>query len=122
LNDPVNEPVNDELAPVNCIDDAPVTAVPLSVKLETTNLLSVNIGTEEQPKWVYTIQPNITFDTSFAQTKKSKATTTVTSTSTTNTKANIEKRRQNETNDKVEEIVNNSIIYQILFLLINQPT
>ena len=42
----------------------------------TTNLLSVNIGTEEQPKWVYTIQPNITFDTSFAQTKKSKATTT----------------------------------------------
>ena len=49
----------------------------------TTNLLSVNIGTEEQPKWVYTIQPNITFDTSFAQTKKNKATTTATTVPTT---------------------------------------
>lgn len=46
----------------------------------TTNLLSVNVGTEEQPKWVYTIQPNITFDTSFAQTTGGKKATTTTST------------------------------------------
>ena len=44
----------------------------------TTNLLSVNVGTEEQPKWVYTIQPNITFDTSFAQTTGGKKATTTT--------------------------------------------
>jgi ADP-ribose pyrophosphatase YjhB (NUDIX family) len=31
-----------------------------------TNVLSINIGTDAQPKWVYTIQPTITFDTSFA--------------------------------------------------------
>jgi 8-oxo-dGTP diphosphatase len=31
-----------------------------------SNILSINIGTEEDPKWVYTIQPTITFDTSFA--------------------------------------------------------
>lgn len=53
----------------------------------TTNLLSVNVGTEEQPKWVYTIQPNITFDTSFAQTTGGKKATTTTSTTVTNTKA-----------------------------------
>jgi len=31
-----------------------------------TNILSVNVGTEEDPKWAYTIQPRILFDTSFA--------------------------------------------------------
>jgi hypothetical protein len=31
-----------------------------------TNILSVNTGTEESPKWAYTIQPTILFDTSFA--------------------------------------------------------
>jgi hypothetical protein len=31
-----------------------------------TNILSVNTGTEEDPKWAYTIQPTILFDTSFA--------------------------------------------------------
>jgi hypothetical protein len=37
------------------------------VKASTeTNTLSVNIGTEENPKWVYTIQPTVLFDTSFA--------------------------------------------------------
>ena len=37
------------------------------VKASTeTNTLSVNIGTEQEPKWVYTIQPTVLFDTSFA--------------------------------------------------------
>jgi len=37
------------------------------VKASTeTNTLSVNIGTEQDPKWVYTIQPTVLFDTSFA--------------------------------------------------------
>ena len=31
-----------------------------------TNIRSINIGTEGNPKWVYTIQPTITFDTAFA--------------------------------------------------------
>jgi 8-oxo-dGTP diphosphatase len=43
-----------------------------------TNILSVNIGTEDNPKWVYTIQPTILFDTAFAKissSKKAKAAT-----------------------------------------------
>lgn len=32
-----------------------------------TKLLSTNIGTDENPNWTYTIQPTITFDTSFAE-------------------------------------------------------
>lgn len=32
-----------------------------------TNIQSLNIGTEEEPKWIYTIQPTILFDNSFAQ-------------------------------------------------------
>lgn len=37
------------------------------VKASTeTNTLSINIGTEQNPKWVYTIQPTVLFDTSFA--------------------------------------------------------
>ena len=31
-----------------------------------SNVISANIGTEEEPKWIYTIQPSITFDTKFA--------------------------------------------------------
>jgi hypothetical protein len=31
-----------------------------------TNVLSTNIGTEEKPEWVYTIQPTVLFDTKFA--------------------------------------------------------
>ena len=31
-----------------------------------TNVLSANIGTEEKPNYIYTIQPTITFDTTFA--------------------------------------------------------
>jgi hypothetical protein len=31
-----------------------------------SNILSINIGTEENPKWAYTIQPTILFDTAFA--------------------------------------------------------
>ena len=37
-----------------------------------TNILSVNIGTEEDPNWVYTIQPTILFDTAFAGIKEVK--------------------------------------------------
>ena len=46
-----------------------------------TNVRSINIGTESKPKWVYTIQPTITFDTSFAGINpdaKPKATTKTT--------------------------------------------
>jgi hypothetical protein len=32
-----------------------------------SNILSVNVGTEENPKWAYTIQPTILFDTAFAK-------------------------------------------------------
>jgi hypothetical protein len=32
----------------------------------TSNVISTNIGTEEKPEWVYTIQPTILFDTKFA--------------------------------------------------------
>ena len=32
----------------------------------TSNVISANIGTEEKPEWVYTIQPTILFDTKFA--------------------------------------------------------
>ena len=32
-----------------------------------TKFISVNIGTDENPKYAYTIQPSITFDTSFAE-------------------------------------------------------
>jgi len=35
-----------------------------------TKLISVNIGTEAEPKWGYTIQPSITFDDAFAKGKK----------------------------------------------------
>jgi hypothetical protein len=35
-------------------------------KSTETNNLSINIGTEQEPKWVYTIQPTVLFDTSFA--------------------------------------------------------
>jgi hypothetical protein len=31
-----------------------------------SNILSVNVGTEKNPKWAYTIQPTILFDTAFA--------------------------------------------------------
>jgi hypothetical protein len=31
-----------------------------------TNIRAINIGTKEEPKWAYTIQPTITFDTAFA--------------------------------------------------------
>jgi ADP-ribose pyrophosphatase YjhB (NUDIX family) len=40
-----------------------------------TNIMSINIGTEENPNWVYTIQPTITFDDSFVS-KESKSKTT----------------------------------------------
>ena len=43
-----------------------------------TNILSVNVGTEDAPVWAYTIQPTILFDTTFAgidSTKKAKAAT-----------------------------------------------
>jgi hypothetical protein len=83
-----------------------------------TNVLSANIGTEEKPEWVYTIQPTVLFDTKFAgidSTKKQRKakptqkvetpTITVTPTAapvpTTGTlsdieakKADIERRRQ----------------------------
>lgn len=39
-----------------------------------TNILSANIGTEEAPKWVYTIQPTITIDTAFAKGNQRKVT------------------------------------------------
>jgi hypothetical protein len=32
----------------------------------TSNVISANIGTEEKPEWVYTIQPTVLFDTKFA--------------------------------------------------------
>ncbi len=42
-----------------------------------SNILSINIGSDENPKWVYTIQPTIVFDTKFANidgtTKKTAA-------------------------------------------------
>jgi len=37
-----------------------------------TNLRSINIGTEEAPKYVYTIQPTIKFDVTFAKLDKAK--------------------------------------------------
>jgi len=37
-----------------------------------TNILSVNVGTEENPVWAYTIQPTILFDTAFAKLGKGK--------------------------------------------------
>jgi hypothetical protein len=40
-----------------------------------TNILSVNTGTEENPKWAYTIQPTILFDTAFADLSKLKPAT-----------------------------------------------
>jgi hypothetical protein len=41
-NDPVNEPVNCELAPVNWIELAPETTVPLSVKVVSANASPVH--------------------------------------------------------------------------------
>jgi len=35
-----------------------------------TNIFSANIGTEENPNWIYTIQPKITFDTSAVKTEE----------------------------------------------------
>lgn len=32
----------------------------------SSNVISANIGTEEEPKWIYTIQPTILFETKFA--------------------------------------------------------
>ena len=37
-NEPLNEPERFEEAPVNWIEEAPLTTEPLSVKLESTNL------------------------------------------------------------------------------------
>jgi hypothetical protein len=49
------------------------------VKNQTqTNLRSINIGTEEAPKYVYTIQPTIKFDVTFAKLSKAKKATTKT--------------------------------------------
>jgi hypothetical protein len=36
----------------------------------STNVLSVNVGTDENPKYAYTIQPTILFDTKFAKLEK----------------------------------------------------
>ena len=41
-----------------------------------SNVISANIGTEEEPKWIYTIQPSITFDTKFAGKLKTQKLTT----------------------------------------------
>ena len=37
-----------------------------------TNILSVNVGTEDKPIWAYTIQPRILFDTAFVDLSKVK--------------------------------------------------
>jgi hypothetical protein len=74
------------------------------VKASTeTNTLSVNIGTEQEPKWVYTIQPTVLFDTSFAGIDSSKklrafkptqkVAPTTTPTTTTDAKADIEAKK-----------------------------
>lgn len=42
----------------------------------SSNVISANIGTEEEPKWIYTIQPTILFETKFAGNLASKAATT----------------------------------------------
>jgi hypothetical protein len=60
-----------------------------------SNVLSTKIGTEANPKYVYTIQQNITFDTSFAPVQK-KPTVATTTQSTEAQKAEIERRRREE--------------------------
>jgi hypothetical protein len=44
----------------------PVTYLQHVKDSHVTNVLSTNIGTEEKPEWVYTIQPTVLFDTKFA--------------------------------------------------------
>ena len=44
----------------------PVTYLQHVKDSHVTNVLSANIGTEEKPEWVYTIQPTVLFDTKFA--------------------------------------------------------
>jgi hypothetical protein len=96
------------------------------VKASTeTNTLSVNIGTEQDPKWVYTIQPTVLFDTSFAgidSTQKlrafkptQKVALTTAPTTTTNLeaqRADIERRRQEEFNNITQEQVNDLLSYE----------
>lgn len=42
----------------------------------SSNVISANIGTEENPKWIYTIQPTILFETKFAGNLANKVATT----------------------------------------------
>jgi hypothetical protein len=44
----------------------PITYLQHVKDSHVTNVLSTNIGTEEKPEWVYTIQPTVLFDTKFA--------------------------------------------------------
>jgi len=78
-----------------------------------SRVLSENVGTEENPKYVYTLQPTITYDTSFVnkkdlekEVKKKKTTTQPTDIEAK--KADIEKRRQeflpNTPEDLLEQV------------------
>lgn len=44
----------------------PMTYMQYVKESHTSNVISANIGTEENPEWVYTIQPTVLFDTKFA--------------------------------------------------------
>ena len=44
----------------------PMTYMQYVKESNTSNVISANIGTEENPEWVYTIQPTVLFDTKFA--------------------------------------------------------
>jgi hypothetical protein len=104
-----------------------------------SNVISANIGTEEKPKWVYTIQPTILFDTKFAgklQTQKLNASqlpkaapvaptaappiappTNQPPTSSTDIeamKADIERRRQEELNEYAHDIVERVEDYEVI--------
>lgn len=69
----------------------------------STNILGLNVGTEENPEYVYTQQRNYTFDNSFANlqpsTKKHEALGFSQKNNTETKKADINRRRQEEIND-----------------------
>lgn len=85
-----------------------------------SNVLSTKINTKDGVKYVYSIQQNITFDTSFAPVQKKPVVTTTTQ-STKAKKADIERRRK-ETLASIKEGYNGGKTWEYVGQFENQLT
>ena len=69
----------------------------------TTNILSINIGTEDNPKWAYTIQPTILFSDDFVSAETKQKLTQPTKTTSAKTSEEIELEEKIKAFDKTIE-------------------